>query len=144
MQTVQDILERKGRDVWSASPETTVLAALKLLKEKNIGALVVLDAGKLTGIFSERDYARKIALRGRSSSDTALREVLTGRVLCVRPSRTVDECMALMSDKHIRHLPVVDDGGNVIGVVSIGDIVNEVIWGQSFLIDQLEQYISGT
>lgn len=143
MQTVQDILERKGRDVWSAGPDMTVLEALGLLKDKNIGALVVLDEGKLVGIFSERDYARKIALRGRSSSDTALREVLTGRVLCVRPSRTVDECMALMSDKHIRHLPVVDDHGTVVGVVSIGDIVNAVIWGQSFLIDQLEHYISG-
>lgn len=143
MKTVQDILDRKGRDVWSASPDTTVLEALRLLKDKNIGALVVLDQGKLAGIFSERDYARKIALQGRSSRDTQLRDVLTGRVLCVSPDRTVDECMALMSDKHIRHLPVVDAEGQVIGIVSIGDVVQAVIWGQSFLIDQLEQYISG-
>ncbi|MBW2527338.1 MAG: CBS domain-containing protein [Deltaproteobacteria bacterium] len=144
MKTVQDILARKGTEVWSASPDTTVLEALEQLAERNIGALVVLDGGKLVGIFSERDYARRVALRGRSSRDTPLRDVLTGRVLCVGTDRTVDECMALMSDKHIRHLPVVDARGQVVGLVSIGDVVGAVIWGQSFLIDQLEHYISGT
>ena len=144
MKTVQDILARKGRDVWSASPDTSVLEAIGLLRDKNVGALVVLSEGRLVGIFSERDYARKVALRGRSSRDTPLSEVLTGRVLCVGPDRTVEECMALMSDKHIRHLPVVDGDGSVIGVVSIGDVVGALLWGQSFLIDQLEQYISGS
>jgi CBS domain-containing protein len=143
MKTVQDILQRKGRDVWSAAPDTSVLEALAVLRDKNVGALVVLDGGKLTGIFSERDYARKVALRGRSSRDTPVSAVLTGRVLCVGPDRTIDECMALMSDKHIRHLPVVDGGGKVVGVVSIGDVVGALLWGQSFLIDQLEHYISG-
>jgi CBS domain-containing protein len=144
MKTVEDILQQKGRDVWSAAPETSVLEALALLRDRNVGALVILDEGKLAGIFSERDYARKVALRGRSSRDTPLSDVLTGRVLCVGPDRTIDECMALMSDKHIRHLPVVDGGGGVIGLVSIGDVVGALLWGQSFLIDQLEQYISGS
>lgn len=143
MKTVEDILARKGRDVFTATPDTTVLEALALMSDNDVGALVVLDdEGRLAGIFSERDYARKVVLHGRASRDTPLRDVLIGRVLCVGPERTIDECMALMSDKHIRHLPVVDDDGSLSGVVSIGDVVSAVLWGQSFLIDQLEQYIA--
>ncbi|MBW2529706.1 MAG: CBS domain-containing protein, partial [Deltaproteobacteria bacterium] len=107
MQTVADILKVKGDDVWSVSPEATVFEALEQLADKNVGALVVLDEGRLVGILSERDYARRIALQGKASKETPVREVLTGRVLCVGPERTVNECMALMTDKHVRHLPVV-------------------------------------
>jgi CBS domain-containing protein len=142
MHTVADILKVKGGDVWSVAPEATVLQAIELMADKNVGALVVLDRGGLVGILSERDYARRIALMGRASKDTSVRDVLTGRVLCVKPDRTIQECMALMTSKHVRHLPVVEES-KVIGVVSIGDIVKALISEQRFVIEQLEQYISG-
>ena len=143
MRTVRDILQRKGTEVWAVSPETTVIDALKLMADKNIGAVLVLDEDRVVGVLSERDYARKVVLQGRTSQDTVARQIMSGRVVGVEPQQTVEECMALMTDKRIRHLPVVE-GGEVIGVVSIGDIVKNIISEQEFLIEQLEHYITGT
>ena len=142
MRSVNDILNSKGRDIWSVSPDDTVFDAVRLMAEKGIGALLVMDGDKLAGIVTERDYARKVILEGRSSKDSRVRDVMTSRVLCVSPERTVDECMALMTDKRSRHLPVVDHK-KVVGVVSIGDLVKAVISEQRILIDQLQHYITG-
>jgi len=142
MKTVKAILNSKGRDVWSVGPEDSVFDAVKLMAEKSVGALLVMDGEKLVGIVTERDYARKIILEGKSSRGSAVSEVMTKHVLCVTPERTVDECMALMTDKRARHLPVLDKK-RVIGVVSIGDLVKAVINEQKILIDQLQHYISG-
>lgn len=140
--TVRDILKGKGNDVWSIGPEATVLEALELMADKDVGALVVQEAGKVIGLISERDYARKLALKGRSSRETPVREIMTTRILGVSPAQTVDDCMALITDKHVRHLPVMDDN-ELIGLVSIGDLVKSVIADQQFVIKQLESYISG-
>lgn len=142
MKTVGDLLKVKGHRVWSVAPSSTVLDALRLMAEKDIGALAVLDGSSLVGIFSERDYARKIILEGRSSSTTAVSEVMTSKVAVVDPSRTVEEAMALMTDKRLRHLPVVAEG-KLAGIVSIGDLVKGIISEQSFVIAQLEDYIYG-
>jgi CBS domain-containing protein len=142
MGTVDDILRAKGRDVWSISPDSMVLAAIRMMAEKEIGALVVMDGEKLAGIVTERDYARKVVLAGRSSKDTPVKDVMTTRVLCTRPEQTVNECMALMTDKRARHLPVLDHE-RVAGIVSIGDLVKAVINEQKFVIEQLQQYIVG-
>ncbi len=138
--TVRQLLQKKGSEVFSIGPEATVLEALKLMAEKDVGALVVLDGGRLVGIFSERDYARKIVLHGKFSNDTAVKEIMTARVLCVEPSNTVEQCMALMTQRHIRHLPVLE-GEKVVGLISIGDIVKETISQQQFTIQQLEAFI---
>ena len=140
MKTVKEILEAKSHRLLSISPESSVLDALKLMAEKDVGALVVLDGDHLAGIFSERDYARKVILQGKSSKDTLVREIMTHKVVCVRPDQSVEECMALMTDKRIRHLPVLEDR-RVTGVISIGDVVKEVISEQRFVIEQLEHYI---
>jgi CBS domain-containing protein len=142
MKTVQQLLESKTHRLLTVTPDTTVFDALKLMAEKEIGALVVLDGDKLAGIFSERDYARKIILHGKASRETSVQEIMTNKVVCVRPNNTVDECMALMTDKRIRHLPVVD-GKRVMGVISIGDVVKEMLAEQQFIIEQLEHYIAG-
>lgn len=142
MQTVNDILNHKGRDVWSVTPQTTVYDAIQLMADKEIGALLVMENGHLVGLVSERDYARKVVLAGKASRDIPVRDIMTSRVLCASPERTVEECMALMSDKRARHLPVLDHK-NVIGVVSIGDLVKAIIHEQQILIDQLQHYISG-
>ena len=142
MKTVQQILRHKGSMVWSVTPETMVYEALKLLAEKDVGALLVLEGGRLIGIISERDYARKVVLKGKSALDTLVREIMTGRVMCVRPDQTVEECMALVTEKRIRHLPVIVDD-EVVGVVSIGDLVKATIDEKDFLIKQLENYITG-
>jgi CBS domain-containing protein len=142
MVRVWQVLDRKGREVWSIEPEATVYQALKLLAEQDIGALVVLDEGRLVGIFSERDYARKVALKGKSSIDTPVRDVMSSHVLYVRPDQSVDDCMALMTEHHFRHLPVLD-GDRLVGVVSIGDLVKSVISHQGYIIEQLENYITG-
>lgn len=138
--TVQEILRRKAQPVISVAPDETVYAALGRLAAYDIGCLVVLDGERLCGIFSERDYARQVALLGRSSRDTAVRDIMTHRVLCVRPEQTVDDCMGLMTTRRVRHLPVVDHK-RVVGLVSIGDVVHEVISEQRGLIEQLETYI---
>jgi CBS domain-containing protein len=139
--TVQQLIARKGNTIWATKPDSTVFEALTLMAEKGIGALLVFDEGQLSGIFSERDYARKVILKGKSSHNTTIREIMTDKVLVVNPQQTMSECMALMTDKHIRHLPVVEDS-TVIGVISIGDVVKEIISEQAFVIDQLESYIT--
>ncbi|MEO0616287.1 MAG: CBS domain-containing protein [Pseudomonadota bacterium] len=142
MTIARDILDDKGHDVFAVSPNDTVLDALRLLADKGVGALLVMEADKLVGIFTERDYARKVILAGKASRDTPVSEVMTAKVLYVGPDRTVDECMALMTDIKARHLPVLE-GETVLGVLSIGDLVRVKIREQSFLIDQLRQYIAG-
>jgi CBS domain-containing protein len=139
--TVAEILRNKGSEVWSIEPGAVVLEALKLMAEKRIGALLVMTDGKLVGIFSERDYARKVALEGRSSRESTVSEIMSHKVLCARPEQTVQECMALMSDKRARHLPIVDHK-EVIGLVSIGDLVQNIIAEQQFEIEALQHYIT--
>ena len=142
MQHVNDILAHKGNDVWSVSPDTTVFDALRIMSEKGTGSMLVMDGEKLIGIVTERDYARKVVLHDKSSKDIAVREIMTRRVLCVSPERSVEECMALMTDQRARHLPVLDHK-RVIGVVSIGDLVKAIMHDQQILIDQLQHYITG-
>ncbi len=143
MQTVRGLLRDKGSQVYSVAPEASVYDALNLLAEKSIGALVVLTReGDLVGIVSERDYARKVELLGKIARETPVREIMTERVVCVRPDQTVEECMALMTNKRIRHLPVIE-GNTLIGIVSIGDVVKAIISEQEFMIAQLENYITG-
>ncbi len=140
MKTLTQLLQAKGGEVHSIAPDARVFDALKLMAEKNVGALVVLDNGRLVGVFSERDYARKVILLGKSSHDIPVREIMTGKVIAVRPGQSVEECMALMTEKRIRHLPVTEDE-RLIGVLSIGDLVKEVIAEQEQTIKQLESYI---
>ena len=142
MVMVSQCLQRKGRSVWSISPDASVYDALKLMAEKDIGALLVLERDELAGIFSERDYARKVVLKGKSSKETMLREIMTSRVICVHQHQSIEECMALMTEYHVRHLPVLE-GEKLVGVISIGDVVKEIISEQKFVIEQLEQYITG-
>ena len=142
MKTVAQLLQAKGPGAWSVPPHTTVYEALVVMADKNIGAVLVTEGDRLVGIFSERDYARKVVLVGKSSKDTAVSEVMTPRVLYVRPDQTIEDCMALMTDKHIRHLPVLD-GERLAGLISIGDVVKSIISDQSFMIAQLENYIAG-
>lgn len=143
MRTVKQILETKGNDVWSVAPDTHVFTALELMAEKNVGALLVVQNGAVAGIFSERDYARKVALEGKSSREIPVSEIMTREVITVTPEDRVEECMTLMTAHHIRHLPVLD-GGQLAGIISIGDVVNAIISEQEFLIDQLEGYIKGS
>jgi CBS domain-containing protein len=140
--TVRQILFSKGADVWGVAPETLVIDALRLMAEKNVGAVLVLRGEALVGIFSERDYARKVILRAKSSTDTPVGDVMTSRVVYVRPDQTTEECMALMTNKHVRHLPVIEEG-RVWGVISIGDVVKAIVADQRFTIQQLENYITG-
>lgn len=142
MISLKQFLQHKGGEIWSVNSKSYVLAALQLMAEKNIGALLVIDDGKLVGILSERDYARKVALKGKISKDTAVGEIMTERVLYVRPDESIEDCMALMTEKHFRHLPVIEKG-KILGMISIGDVVRIVISKQKFIIAQLENYISG-
>ena len=145
MTTVAEILRAKGNStIYSVSPSDTMLAALQLMAEKSIGALLVLEAGEIAGIVTERDYARKIALQGRSSAVTRVDEVMTRKVHCVQPHQTSEECMSLMTSNRMRHLPVINDSHELQGLISIGDIVKVTISAQQFTIEQLEHYISGT
>lgn len=140
MKTVRQLLQGKTSGVHTIGPDVPVIDALSLMAEREIGALPVMAGGKLAGILSERDYARKVILQGKSSRDTTVREIMTARVVCVGPERTVEECMALMTDKRIRHLPVLEND-QLIGVLSIGDLVKETISEQQVMIKQLETYI---
>lgn len=140
--TISEILSYKGTNVWSISPQATVFEAVHMMADKNVGALLVTEQGKLVGIISERDYTRKVVLRGRSSKDTAVKEILSGQVISVKPSHTVEDCMRLMTDHRIRHLPVLDSD-KIVGVVSIGDLVNWIISAQNSTIHQLQTYIAG-
>jgi CBS domain-containing protein len=142
MKPVGELLRIKGQEIWSVSPDTSVYDALKLMAEKNVGALLVLEGDKLAGILSERDYARKVILKGKASKNTPAREIMSENVVCVTPKQSVAECMALMTDKHFRHLPVIEDG-KLVGVISIGDVVKAIISEQKFVIEQLEHYIAG-
>ncbi|HCZ33508.1 MAG TPA: histidine kinase [Holophagaceae bacterium] len=140
MRPLKQLIEGKGPLV-SAGPDDTVFTALTLLAQHDIGALLVLEGGRLVGIFSERDYARKIILKGKASKDTLVREIMSDKVSCVTLSQTVEECMALMTNKRIRHLPVLGTGDEVLGILSIGDLVKETISDQKFTIEQLVHYI---
>lgn len=142
MYTVGQLLQTKGGVVWSVTPQTTVYQALELMAEKNIGAVLVLENEKVTGLFSERDYARKVILKGKTSKTSLVGELMTREVLYVAPENSIEDCMELMSKKRIRHLPVLD-GGKLVGVVSIGDVVREAISRREATIHQLERYISG-
>ncbi len=142
MKTIKEILEHKGSQVWTIAPDASVMDALRLMAEKEVGALAVTEDGRLVGIISERDYARKVVLKGRASRDTRVQEIMATRVICTQLDRTVDECMALMTEKRIRHLPVVSDG-QLLGMVSVGDLVKSIIADQQFVIDQLVHYITG-
>ena len=142
MRIVQDILKTKGTVVWSVQPYATVLDALELMARKNVGALLVTEGDRVVGIFSERDYARKVRLEGRSSLNTFVREIMTEQVLFVQPEQTIEECMALMTEAHVRHLPVLD-GTKLVGVISIGDAVKALLADKDLEIQQLENYIDG-
>ena len=142
MPTVRHVLDGKGRDVHHIHPDASVLDAIRIMAEQHIGALVVLDAGQLVGIVTERDYARKIVLKGRTSPKTPVREIMSARVICARLDQTVEECMAVMTAKAVRHLPVVEHE-KLVGMVSIGDMVKSIIADQQFTIEQLEHYIQG-
>ena len=141
MRTVRQLLEAKAPEVFAVGPDVPVLDAIKLMAEKRIGAVLVMEAGKLAGILSERDYARKIVLQGRSSKDTPVREIMTAQVVSVGLNDTTDRCMQLVTNRRIRHLPVLD-GDAVLGVVSIGDLVKAVIEDQQLELDQLQRYIA--
>ena len=142
MKTLRQLLQAKGGVVHSIAPDARVIDALKLMADRDIGALVVIDGKRLAGILSERDYARKVILKGKSSHDILVREIMTEKVLTVKPDETVGECMALMTSKRVRHLPVVE-GDQLIGLLSIGDLVKEVIAAQEQTIKELETYIHG-
>lgn len=143
MVTISQLLREKGTKVWAIGPDASVADALELMKQKDIGVVLVMDGEALVGILSERDCARKVLLPGKSAKDTAVAEVMTPRVLCVSANQSAEECMALMTEKHIRHLPVVGEGDRVIGVISIGDIGRAIIAQQEFTIAHLEHYITG-
>lgn len=143
MGKVRNILERKKNMIFSVSPESTVYDALELMVDRNVGALVVLEHEELVGIFTERDYARKVILQGKASKETLIEEVMTEYPVTVAPEDTIEECMRLMTNKFIRHLPVVN-GGELIGIISIGDVVKFIIEEQKFIIENLEHYITGT
>lgn len=143
MKMVKELLGEKASDIWSIGPDKSVYDAIALMAEKNIGALIVDEGSGLVGVFSERDYARKVILEGHSAYDTKVADIMSSNVAYVEPTQTVDDCMALMTQKHIRHLPVIDSDGELQGVVSIGDLVKSVIAEQEFIIEQMEHYISG-
>ncbi|TAJ82074.1 CBS domain-containing protein [bacterium] len=143
MKTVKQILDEKGHETWSVLPGSLVYDALQLMVDKEIGALLVVEGGRLIGVISERDYARKVILKGKSSLDTPVKEIMSRDVVWVRPDQTVEECMALVTEKRVRHLPVLVDE-LVVGVISIGDLVKAVIDEKDFTIKQLESYITGS
>jgi CBS domain-containing protein len=140
MKTIRGLLDEKGYAIWSTTPDSFVFDALKLMAEKNVGALIVLDDEKLVGIISERDYARKVILKGKSSHKILVKDIMTYNVITVSPTHTVQESLKLMSDKHLRHLPVVENN-QLIGIVTIGDLVNAIIAEQQVLINRLEHHI---
>lgn len=142
MKAVSDILKTKGSEVWTITPETIVLDALKIMADKNVGALVVMDGAKVTGILSERDYARKVILHGRSSRELETREIMSTNVYFVSPEQNIEDCMALFTNKRVRHLPVLQTD-KLIGIISIGDVVKAVIAEQEYTIKHLENYITG-
>ncbi len=142
MKTVGELLKTKGHEIWTISPLATVFQALEMMAEKDVGALPVVQNGKVVGIFSERDYARKVILKGRASKDTTVNELMTQTVFYVSPENTFEDCMALMTSKQIRHLPVLDRG-RLEGMITLGDVVKRIITEQQFMIRELEKYVIG-
>lgn len=142
MHIIEQILQKKGSDIWSVAPEATAYNALQVMAEKNVGALLVIDKGNLVGIFSERDYARKVILKDKSSKNTSVGELMTREVFYIDAGSTLEESMALMTAKHIRHLPVLKNN-RLIGIVTLGDVVKQLISDQQFAIRELEKYITG-
>jgi CBS domain-containing protein len=140
MISVRQLLDRKGRQVFAIAPGAAVLEAIRLMAERHVGALLVMEGATLSGIVSERDYARKVILMGRSSADTPVRDIMTGAVITVEPETSVEKCMQIMTERRVRHLPVIE-GGRVVGMISIGDLVKAVIAEQQQHIEQLESYI---
>jgi CBS domain-containing protein len=138
--TLSDILDAKGRNVWTVSPQSSAFEALEMLADKDVGALVVVDQGKVAGMFSERDYARKIALKGKSSKETTVADIMTRPVTYVLPWTSLSECMTLMTSKHVRHLPVME-GEKLVGIVTIGDVVKAIISEQEAVIQELKGYV---
>ena len=143
MTTIAQLLNAKGKQIWSVEPKATIFEALEIMSEKEIGALLVMEDGKLTGIFSERDYARKVILKGKSSKETPVGELMTKKVFYIDPQKTINDCMAMMTAKRIRHVPVIEDN-QVMGIVTIGDVVNQIISEQEVTINHLENYITGS
>ena len=143
MTTIAQLLNAKGDQIWSVEPKATIFEALEIMSEKEIGALLVMEDGKLTGIFSERDYARKVILKGKSSKETQVGELMTKKVFYIDPQKTINDCMAMMTAKRIRHVPVIEDN-QVMGIVTIGDVVNQIISEQEVTINHLENYITGS
>ena len=141
MASVKQILQGKGHDVWSIGPEASVYDAIEMMADKEVGALTIVDGDSLVGVVTERDYARKVILQGRSSKDTKIKDIMTSRVAYARPEQSVEECMGMMTEKRIRHLPVMD-GDKLLGIISIGDLVKAIIAEQQHVIEQLEQYIN--
>ena len=143
MTTIAQLLNAKGNQIWSVEPKATIFEALEIMSEKEIGALLVMEDGKLTGIFSERDYARKVILKGKSSKETPVGELMTKKVFYIDSQNTINDCMAMMTAKRIRHVPVIEDN-QVVGIVTIGDVVNQIISEQEVTINHLENYITGS
>lgn len=143
MTSVEKLLNNKSKEIWSIGPDATVYDALQKMAEKDAGALLVTEQGNLVGIFTERDYARKLILKGRFSRDTAVSELMTHEVLYVEPNNTIEDCMVMMTARRVRHLPVMDNG-KLAGIVTIGDIVKQIIWEQESTIHELEKYITGS
>jgi CBS domain-containing protein len=143
MGSVQSILKTKGGNTFSIAPDTIVYNALEIMVEKNVSALVVMESGKLVGIFSEKDYARKVILKGKASKQTKIRDIMSEDIVTVSPSNSIDDCMKLMTNNFIRHLPVIQDD-QLVGIISIGDVVKYIIDEQKFIIQNMEQYIGGT
>ena len=142
MYTVRHLLQEKGNQIWSVTPQTTVYEALELMSANNCGAVLVLDIDKLVGIFTERDYARKVVLKGKTSKTTTVGELMSSEMVYVKPNDTIEDCMALMTEHRTRHLPAMD-GGKLVGVISIGDVVKAIISDREFTIRELERYITG-
>ena len=142
MKTISQFLDHSQRAIYSVNPDDTIRQALEVMALHNIGALLVLKEQKLVGIFSERDYARKVVLKGKSSNDSKVSEVMTSKLITINTNHSIDQCMQIMTDKHIRHLPIVNDS-QVIGLISIGDVVREMIAYQKSMIEQLQSYIAG-
>ena len=143
MPTIKDILKAKGHDVYSISPNAKVFDALELMADKGVGALVVLKERRIVGVISERDYARKVILMGKFSKDTPVQDIMTSEIICISPDQVPEGCLALMTDKHVRHMPVLEND-QLVGIVSIGDLVKSIISDQKLRIDQLEHYVRGT
>jgi CBS domain-containing protein len=143
MNSIGQLLESKGKDIWTIAPNATVFEGLRIMAKRNVGALLVIDKDNLVGIFSERDYARKVILEGKSSKDTAVGELMTKDVYYIDPKNTLQESMAVMTARHIRHMPVLDKD-RLVGMVTLGDVVKQIIAEQEFTIRELEKYISGS